>query len=97
MIEYGKNNELTNLDDTAKWVLMFETPITVHRISASGVIKTQKSLIFKTLPLNLIKTHVFSINSNFSIKNIKIPFYSLQINLYSTAFRIKHQIIIIVK
>jgi len=40
VIEYGKNNELTNLDDTAKWVLMFETPITVHRISASGVIKT---------------------------------------------------------
>lgn len=41
--------------------------------------------------------HVFSINSNFSIKNIKIPFHSLQINLYSTAFRIKHQIIILVK
>lgn len=71
MIEYGKNNELTNLDDTAKWVLMSETSITVHGISASSVIKTLKSLIFKTLRLNLIKMHVFSINPNFSIKNIK--------------------------
>lgn len=43
MIEYGKNNEMSNLDDTTKWILMFETSITVHRISASSVIKTEES------------------------------------------------------
>lgn len=39
-MQYGKNNEMSNLDDTAKWVLMFESSITVHRISACSVIKT---------------------------------------------------------
>lgn len=42
VIQYGKNNEMSNLDDIAKWVLMSETSITVHRISASSVIKTKR-------------------------------------------------------
>lgn len=89
MIEHGKNNEMSNLDDSAKWVLMFETSITVHRISASRVIKTWKHPSFKTLLLSLIKMHVFSINPNFSIKNIKIHFHSLQINLHNTHIQVQ--------
>lgn len=89
MIEHGKNNEMSNLDDSAKWVLMFETSITVHRISASRVIKTWKRPSFKTLLLSLIKMHVFSINPNFSIKNIKIHFHSLQINLHNTHIQVQ--------
>jgi hypothetical protein len=42
VIQHGRNNEMSNLDDTAKWVLMSETSITVHRVSASGVIKTKR-------------------------------------------------------
>lgn len=74
---------MSNLDDTAKWVLMSETSITVHRTSASTVIKTKMSDLHNSTA-QLIKMLVFSINPNFSIKNIKIHFRSLQINLHDT-------------
>lgn len=76
---------MSNLDDIAKWVLMSETSITVHRISASSVIKTKRVWSYNSTA-QLIKMHVFSINPNFSIKNIKIHFHSLEINLHGTYY-----------
>lgn len=76
---------MSNLDDTAKWVLMSETSITVHRISASSVIKT-KRVSSHNSAAQLIKMHVFSINPNFSIKNIKLHFHSSEINLHGTYY-----------
>lgn len=58
---------MSNLDDTVKWVLMSETSITVHRVSASSVIKT-KSLISMTLQLDSLKCMFSQLIQTFPLK-----------------------------
>lgn len=67
VIQYGKNNEMSNLDDIAKWVLMSETSIIVHRRSVSSIIKT-KSLIFISLLLNSLKCMFSQLIQTFPLK-----------------------------